>query len=146
MWRLCNIGTGYCIFTAYGNCQLQHFVWFTQSWIIRNRTQLLSSCFDNCLYIKPKTSRYSATLTSQTYAYLLRFLESSQSHLILNILNQVSKITIAASLFYFSNIYLVQVPYKKYSYIPRHSLLCRRWMWLSGILWELAADRIFGLL
>ncbi len=34
--------------------------------------------------------RYSATLTSQTYAYLLRFLESSQSHLILNILNQVS--------------------------------------------------------
>lgn len=35
-----------------------------------------------------RAARYSATLTSQTYAYLLRFLETSKSHLILNILNQ----------------------------------------------------------
>ncbi len=44
--------------------------------------------------------RYSATLTSQTYAYLLRFLESSQSHLILNILNQVS-LFLANTLIYY---------------------------------------------
>ena len=61
----------------------------------------------------PSLTRYAwlsiaaaiVTIGLKTYAYLLRFLESSQSHLILNILNQVSKRTIAASLFYFSNIY-----------------------------------------